>query len=414
MGDSVIEKQKTDVVIVGAGPAGASVARISAKAGLDVVVLEKQAEVGAHVQCGEGVTRYINKIDREIKLKKEHISTEISDMMIVLPSGSPLVMRRRRSRADGYIINRDIYDRYLAEKAEKYGAEIRRSSPVLSPIMKKKRVRGVVVYDKNKNKGKGEKYELYGKIVVAADGVSSMIGKKAGLPIKMKESETSICAESRFTGIEVDDNTIELWFLPECEMTGYAWVFPKSENVANIGVGIMSHTLRQKHLRIQDVLDDFVKKRFSKYKPKPILKMNGVVPLGVCRKLVAPGIALVGDSGRMVVPVSGAGIENAIKSGIMLGKTISNGDFSLKNLKSYEKEYMSKIGYKMQALLYGRRVLELAYDTSPNLVWFGGDIVKTILDMQRVFMDLTGAREKRPTISTGVGRLIAGSLKFLT
>ena len=404
------KKQKTDVVVVGAGPAGSSAARISAKAGLDVVVLEKQSEVGTHVQCGEGVTRFINKIDREIRLKKEHISTRISDMKVILPIGMALVMQRRRPNADGYIINRDIYDRYLAEKAEKYGAEIRRSSPVLSPIIKKKQVRGVVVHDKNK----GEKYELYGKIVVAADGVSSMIGKKAGLPVKIKESDKSICAESRFTGIEVDDNTIEVWFLPECEMTGYAWVFPKSNNVANIGVGIMSHTLRQKQLRVQDVLDDFVKKRFSKYKPKPILNMNGVVPLGVCSKLVAPGIALTGDSGRMVVPVSGAGTENAIKSGMMLGKTISNGDFSLKNLKRYEKEYMSKIGDKMQVLLYGRRALELIYDISPNMVWFGSDVVNAILDLQHVFMDLTGAREEKPTISTGVGRLIADAVKFLT
>jgi digeranylgeranylglycerophospholipid reductase len=392
-------KNKTDVVVVGAGPAGSSAARIAAKSGLDVIILEKQAEVGKHVQCGEGVTCNINRIDPEIRLKKEHIASKIGTLKIILPNGTTLVLGRRNPHTDGYIINRDLYDHYLAEKAEKYGAEIRTESPALEPIIKKKRVRGVVVHNKHNH----EKYELYGKVVVAADGISSLIGKEAGLPVQLEESEVCPCAESRFSNIEVDPHIIEVWFLPEGSMQGYAWVFPKSNNVANVGIGVMSHVLHQKGLNVQDILDNFIKKRFYNQNPKPILKMNGVVPLGICRQLVAPGICLCGDSGRMVSPISGAGIENSIKAGIILGGTIADGGFSTNNLKRYEAEYMKRIGRKMQAFLYFRKGLEVAYDLSPNAIWWAGDLVKMMFDFQHTFIDLTGGREKEPMISTGIG-----------
>lgn len=401
------QKSKTDVVVVGAGPAGSSVARIAAKSGLDVVVLEKQVEVGKHVQCGEGVTKNINKIDPEIRLKKEHISAKIGTMKIILPNGTTLVLESRDPQSDGYIINRDLYDSYLAEKSEKYGTEIRMESVALSPIMKNKRVRGVVVQDKHNQK----KYELYGKVVVAADGVSSLIGKEAGLPVQLEKSETCPCAESRLSNIEVDPHTIEVWFLPEGSMSGYSWVFPKSNSVANVGVGVMSHVLHQKGLKVQDVLDDFIKKRFYNQNPKPILKMNGVVPLGVCKRIVAPGVCLCGDAARMVSPISGAGIETSIKAGIMLGDTIANGGFSTKNLKRYEAEYMRRIGRKMRTFLYFRKGLEVVYDLSPNAIWWAGDLAKTIFDFQHTFIDLSGGREEEPLISNGTGKIIAKTLQ---
>ena len=391
-----MNSEKTDVAIVGAGPGGASAARILAKNGLDVIVLEKQSQIGKHVQCGEGVTRRINSIDPEIRLKPEHISSKLSTMKIVLPNGTQLDLGSRKPHADGYIIDRGMYDRYLAEKAEDHGAEIRTESLALAPIIKNGRVRGVVVHDKKS----GDRYNLYAKVVIAADGVSSLIAKRAGMTVRMKESEISPCAESRYSNVKVNPHEIEVWFLPKVSMQGYAWVFPKDAGTSNIGVGIMSHVIRQKGLNLQDILNDFVKQRFYNQNPKPILKMNGVVPLGICDHLVMPGLALVGDSGRMVSPISGAGIENAIRSGILLGQTISDGGYSISNLKKYEKEYMKEIGKKMKALLYFRKMLGLVYDLSPNAVWGIGDSAKIIFDFQKAFIDLTGGREEEPVIST--------------
>ena len=407
-----MNSEKTDVVVVGAGPAGSSAARILAKAGLETIIIEKKKKIGVPVACGEGITRMINSIDPEIRLRPEHISSKIATMKIVLPNGTQLDIGSRKPHADGFIINRDLYEQFLAEKAEDHGAEIRKESIALSPIMKNGRVQGVVVRDKKNN----DDYNLYAKVVIAADGVSPLIAKRAGMTVRMKESEICPCAESRYSGIKVNPNEIEVWFLPEGSMQGYAWVFPKSNSVANVGVGMMKHVLRQKGVNVQDILDDFVKQRFYNQNPNPILKMNGIVPLGTCKTLAMPGLALVGDAGRMVSPVSGAGIENAIKAGIMLGNTISDGGYSIATLKKYEKEYMQKIGKKMKALLYFRKMLGVTYDISPNaiLFWWPVDIVKMVFAFQRNFIDLTGGREEEPMISTGLeGKIVKAMRRFI-
>ena len=312
----------------------------------------------------------------------------------------------RVPRAEGYIIHRDLYDRYLASKAEDHGAEIRTESLALGPIIKNKRVQGIVVHDKNSR----EKYNLYGKVVVGADGVSSMVGKKSGLRVGLKE-DMYPCAESRFTNIEVKDDAIETWLFSKYFCQGWAWVFPKNDHTANIGIGMSPHILRREPLDLQGLLDEFVKKRFYKDQPKEVLRMNGVVPMGKCRDMVAPGLMLVGDAGRVTNPMSGGGIERAIKTGILAGKTISNGDFSLKNLKQYEKRYRFPVGMSMDALLYARRSLSFISDVSPNLISFGADAANLVFGFQHFFMDITGARENAPLTSCGIEGKIAKTIR---
>ena len=398
---------RRDVVVVGGGPAGLSTARIAAKNGLDVVVLERQSKIGQKIQCAEGVTNRIMGIDPEIALLKEHISTPISIMKIFMPNGTMLDMGRRKPHAEGYIIDRTAYDQFLAKKAENHGVEIRTNAMVTAPITKNGRVQGVSVRDRTSN----EEYNVYGKVIVASDGVSSALAKRVGLPVRMNENEFGLAVESRYANISVDPHAIEIYFLKECSLNGYSWVFPKSSTSANIGVGITDRVVRQKGLNVHNLLDDFVKRRFYGQDPKPFLRMNGVIPAAICKTLVAPGIALTGDAARQASPISGAGVENAIRSGILLGQTIADGGFSTTNLKRYESEYLRTIGRKMQVFMYARKVLELIYDISPNLIWWGADIIETLFDFQKSFIDLTGGREAEPIVSTGTGEVMAKMIK---
>jgi digeranylgeranylglycerophospholipid reductase len=193
------------------------------------------------------------------------------------------------------------------------------------------------------------------------------------------------------SNISVDPHTIEIWFLPEFEsLDGYAWVFPKSSTIANVGCGITSAITKKLGMNIEDVLSKFIKKRFYDQDPKPILRMNGVDPVGTCNQLVSPGIALVGDAGRMVTPISGGGIENAIKAGILLGDVVSTTGTSFVSLKRYEMEYMIKRGLKMNTIYKLRKMLSFIFSkVSPNILWMGADAMKLLFDFRGVLIDIT-------------------------
>ncbi|MEM4201902.1 MAG: NAD(P)/FAD-dependent oxidoreductase, partial [Candidatus Hadarchaeum sp.] len=118
-------KESYDVVVVGAGPAGSVAAYSAAKAGTSVLVLERRREIGVPVQCGEALSEDVLK-EMNIKPDPSWAVNPTNSVKIVSPSGIAVrISERRVTGKVGYILNRKIFDKYLALRAAEAGADVR-------------------------------------------------------------------------------------------------------------------------------------------------------------------------------------------------------------------------------------------------------------------------------------------------
>jgi len=137
---------------------------------------------------------------------------------------------------------------------------------------------------------------------------------------------------------------------------GYAWVFPKSDRTANVGLAITPNRTPKK---AKELLDQFVPKRFSNFRVTEFT-MGGVPAFDKRKSLVKKNVLLVGDAGRLVDSLSGAGISNALLSGRIAGEVVSQfvkgGGSSFSVLKRYEDKLMKEKGRELRFYSYCRAI----------------------------------------------------------
>jgi digeranylgeranylglycerophospholipid reductase len=328
-------KSEYDVIVVGAGPAGSVAAATAAKQGLDVLLIEKRQEIGEPVRCAEGVIK--TGLDEFIDIDPKWICAEIRRGRIHAPDGNTLCFSQEETA--GYVLDRKIFDRSLAKAAASAGSEVQVKTQATGLIVEDGIVKGV------KGKWRGKEFEAGAKAVIGADGVESKIGRWAGLmgPLRLKDVES--CAEFVVSGIDIDPQCLELYFGNKLSPGGYAWIFPKGKDEANIGIALLAS--RFDGTRPIDYLTDYVNNNFPD--GRVIQVVSGAVPVcDIAGHLSTGGLMLAGDGARLVDPLLGAGIMNAMISGRLAGNTAANaikaGDISAKALKAYDHEIRSTIG----------------------------------------------------------------------
>src|SRR2546426_34741 len=241
----------TDVLVIGAGPAGAVAAweakRVAPE--LDVVLLERDARVGTPVRCAEGVG---NAGLREF-LNPDGapwVARKITRVMFVAPDDTEVKVAERDV---GWILDRTRFDACLAERAVGLGADI-------------------------------------------APG-------------------------------------------------GYAWVFPKSPGVANVGLGLVA--LKADARNARQYLDAWIARRYPRG-TKTACTVGGVIAHTTIRQTYTDGVLVAGDAAHMINPLSGGGIVNAMKAGRLAGgvaaAAIRAGDTSASRLSAYHAEWMELLG----------------------------------------------------------------------
>lgn len=337
------DRMKTDIIVIGAGPAG-SMAAINSKC--DAILIDQRPEIGVPKQCAEGVSESLfEKIG--VKPKKEWISKEIKATYMIPPSGIQIKLddKKVKKAKFGFVLNRKDFDKGLAEIAANTGAEL---MPKTRFIRAERTERGVKVYAKQFNKT----IEIEGKILIACDGVQSRAAKSFGLDTTLPLRYIESCYQYEMTDIEVE-SAVELYFGRVYAPGGYAWVFPKGENSANVGVGIVP-SLAEK--RAKDYLDDFLKQK--RLKGGKIVEINaGAVPVSPpMKKTYANNLMVCGDAARMVNPLTGGGIHTACISGSIAGKiatkAIEKEDYSEKFLSEYQKLWRNEFGRELE--YYGK------------------------------------------------------------
>ena len=354
-----MEEESYDVVVVGAGPAGSVTARKAAEHGLNVLLIERNQEIGVPVKCAEGVSK---EIERFVTPDKKWISVEVKGANIYAPDGTKVVMSSDKMEEVGYVLERRLFDKFLASEAARAGAEVRVKTEAYGLIKENSYAKGVHV------RYMGESKRIYAQVVVGADGVESRVGRWAGINTRLRPSDMEVCAEFLMCDRDLDNDFSEFFTGREIAPKGYAWIFPKGGDCANVGLGISGDVSGEQHHAI-DYLKAFVRSRFPK--GKIIAEMYGAVPVcGLISESVADGLVLVGDAAWHVNPLTGGGILYAMHAGEIAGEVIAQAvqgnDVSKKRLAEYDTQWRKEFGKRLDVGLKAKEFFFTLSDDDIN------------------------------------------------
>lgn len=338
-----------DVVVIGAGPAGATTARVAARGGLRVLLVDKRAELGAPTQCSGAISANALR-EGAVPIDDEYICAEVYGFITYDAAGTAVVTDYRQHKPDaiGYCVERKRFDRFLARLATQAGADLLLKTTAESIERDGRWMRvGVRRF--------GRTETVRGRVVVGADGVISQVGKWAGLRTVIKMSEIAACLQFVMDGVATD-GLLEIVSGHEWAPGGYTWVFPRGGNTAEVGLGIV-RTETDRDARWY--LDHFIRDSWmaGRFKEGRILEVTGGgVPLAApLKKMYADGVILVGDAARHVNPLTGGGLHTALRGGLIAGSFLAEtlsagagGDET--HLAGYQERWLAALGHQLLRL----------------------------------------------------------------
>jgi len=350
-----------DVIVVGGGPAGSACAEECAKLGLNVLCLEKRQEIGAPKRCGEGVTFDTEKIFKA-KIPSRAIAQQIDGALIYAPNGKciPVTMEG----FGGYVVERKVFDKWRAFQASRAGAYVQAKSEVTDIIKDNDFVVGV------KGNFDGDPFEHTCKVLVAADGVESTISRKAGLNTTNQLINIDAGFQYEMSNIKMEDSKkIHLWFGTDIAPRGYVWIFPKGEDIGNVGIGIGEAEHSAKYY-----LDKFIESRPDLFKNASIIEVNsGAIPVGgFMKNMVLNGFLTIGDAAHQVNPIHGGGMKEGTIAGQIAAKVIKEAidknDVSKEALSPYNDIWWEERGNSLVRVQKLREVSEKLSNEDFNML----------------------------------------------
>jgi geranylgeranyl reductase family protein len=290
-----LEQRKVhDVIVVGTGPAGAVLAFLLAKRGLDVLILER-ATLPRYKSCGGGLTwKAIQNLPFDVSAVFENkavggVVTYAGQQLLKVEVGWPVA----------WLVMRDQFDHYLVQQAIQAGARL---------------VEGINVVDVE---DRGDKVvvtttegELSAQLVAGADGVNSIVARSVGL---MPEREVGVAVEAELAvspaSLEAQGAyaTFDFGALPG----GYGWIFPKRDHLS---VGVFK-AIPGKAIGLKKALEKFIASEAVLLNPRILHLQGHQIPLGGQTRTLHKGrILLVGDAANLADPWMGEGISYAVVS----------------------------------------------------------------------------------------------------
>jgi geranylgeranyl reductase family protein len=315
-----------DVIVVGAGPAGSTVAYYLATAGLDVLVLEKSRFPREKV-CGDGLT------PRAVKaLASMGVPTDESDgwlrnkgLRIIGGGGRIELDWPDMSSYPGYglVRTRMDFDQILARHAAKAGARLMEGINVTGPVLDDRtgRIIGVTAQETAGGKDAPER-TFAGRLVVAADGNSSRLSVAMGLR-KRDDRPMGVAVRTYYTSPRHDDDYLEAWldlWDGSSLLPGYGWIFGMGDGTSNVGLGLLNTSASFQNIDYRALLKRWLAAMPAEWglreenRTAPV--RGAALPMGFNRTPhYTRGLLLAGDSGGMVNPFNGEGIAYALESG---------------------------------------------------------------------------------------------------
>jgi len=325
-----------DVIVVGAGPGGSSAAYHLARAGLDVLLLEKSTFPREKV-CGDGLTpRAVKQLvgmgipldpgdgwfpNKGIRIIGGGVRIELDWPELSSYPGFGLVRTRRG------------FDEIVARAARRAGARLLEGVTVTGPVLDDgaQRIVGVTARDTAApGNGDGGTERTYrARLVVAADGNSSRLSLAMGLR-KRDDRPLGVAIRTYYTSPRHDDDYLETWldlWDGSALLPGYGWIFGVGDGTSNVGLGLLNTSTSFGHVDYRAMLRRWLATMPPEWgfgeenQTGPV--RGAALPMGFNRTPhYTSGLLLVGDAGGMVNPFNGEGISTAMESGEIAAQVI--------------------------------------------------------------------------------------------
>ncbi len=358
---------QTDVLIIGAGPAGASAALFLAKKGIASIVVDKEKFPRDKI-CGDALSgkavEVLNKLDKSFVEELASHEKFLGSFGVTFGAPNsealrvPFQTKKEKKNAPGFISKRIDFDNWLIEKV-KSKKEIQLFEE--TEIRDYRREADRIVAETKDGKS------FHAKIVMACDGAYSSFTKNiAGIKTEAEHNCFGLRAYYKnVKGLDTE-NFIELHFLKEF-LPGYFWIFPLPNGGANVGVGMRADKMSAKKINLKKSFESILennpvlRERFSSAEKVGEVKLFGL-PLGSKkRKLSGDNYMLCGDAAMLIDPFTGEGIGNAMFSGLyaanQVEKCLQQNNFSSNFMQQYDEELYHRLwselllSYRMQQLV---------------------------------------------------------------
>lgn len=381
---------ETDVLVIGAGPAGSAAAKHAALGGADVILIDKKSEIGTPKRCAEGIYDHGLKW-LGIEPDPAWAVQRINGGTLIAPDKTRLTLDETILPEKGYIIERKVFDKYMAMDAARAGAQ----------IMVKTQAKSIQRGEDSKGsfytvdcEQMGEIIEVKARIVIAADGPESRVAKAFGVNSTTKPKYMMSGVQYEMVGVNCERMDLIELHLGAFAGGGYAWVFPKGDDIANVGIGISSESDRP----AIDYLNEFIEYYPPLKNAKPVELNVGGDPIGgLIGQIYSDNLLVCGDAAGQVDPITGGGIILGMLGGMTAGqvasRAIKDGDFSKERLKEYDELYDEYTQGAIPKLAVGRDVyLSLSDDDLNQIIHaFEGLDYKSMSpkDILKVFFKLS-------------------------
>ena len=350
-----MEIRQFDLIIIGAGPAGAACAIRLKDSGLKVAILDKSS-FPRDKTCGDALSV---DVVNQLAMLADDLAERFENMATKVPAYGVKIFSPKKAHIDipfihkgeekcGYICTRMHFDHFMFEQLEQYPNIQTFEDCEVKSI--ERRPDGITV---TSTSGIFE-----APAIIGADGAHSIVSRVLDGPKVDKEHHSAglrVYYEN-VSGFH-EKNYIELHFFKDI-LPGYLWIFPLPDNKANIGIGMLSSAVSKKKVNLRETLNRLLKEephlaeRFKDATPLESIKGFGL-PLGSKkREISGDRFLLTGDAAALIDPFSGEGIANAIRSGRVAAEHImesrKTNNYSAAYNKAYDKEIYRRMWKEFQ------------------------------------------------------------------
>ena len=268
------------------------------------------------------------------------------------------------------VVDRSLFDKFLASQAERAGAEIRLNSKVYGISVDDLGVRVCSKPDR-----------FTAEILIDAEGISSRLVRAAGL-----EPLNSACLlpalQFDLGGVSVDPEYVEVHLGRQVAPGFFAWLIPLSRDSVRVGLGCKGANPRL-------LLNRFIQRRFKDEEYKVLAVRSGtIVTSGPIRRTFADRLLIVGDAAGQVKPTTGGGVILGgicgMTAGSVAAEAVRLGRFNSEFLASYERNWRGTLGREFRYMLWARRILNALSDRMIDKLF---EFIKR-KDLCRVISDL--------------------------
>ena len=341
--------KKYDVIVSGGGPIGGHVSKKISEKNYSVAVLEKNNEIGKHLNCAGLVTERVFKIT---KLSLKTIQNKIYGANIHSPSN--YILNIGGDHVHALVIDRINFDKEIIKQAEKKQVDVFLENRLdfVGRIKDKLRIKT------------SEKEEFECKVLIGSDGPFSKTRELFNFPAP-KEFLKGIGAE--VSNVSIDPKFVEIFVGTDIAPGFFAWIIPinKDGTAARLGLCIDSNALYPPMLYFKKFLKNKNTQTFLK-DAKITRNIVGVIPLGALKNTVTDNVLLVGDAAAQVKPTSGGGLYPGLLSADhcanIVNCSLEQNNFSSIFLKKYHKLWYKDLGKELNRGMTFRTVFKKLSD----------------------------------------------------